>query len=123
MEYIYYNLIQSLKLVASPHHIQIASLPDYVNVADEIALIYNDSYIMLPQICSIISQPNVIKMFDELNKLFEDMSKDKSLWNNKSLEENVFWKVSRELGQLILNELNEKNTNPNLDFIHWVKKY
>ena len=117
---IYNYLVQSLRLVASPHHIQISSMPDYVNVTDEIVLIYNEAYIMLPQINKLIS-PHIFKMLDELDKLFEDMSNDKSLWNIKCLEENEFWIKSRELGHKALVELNEKYTKPNLDFILWIK--
>jgi len=117
---IYNNLIQSLKLIASPHHIQISCFPDYVNVTDEIALIYNESYIMLPQISSIMS-PHIVKLLDELDELFEEMSRDKALWNINNLERNFYWTKSRDLGSRILVELKEKYTKPNLDFIQWVK--
>lgn len=117
---IYNNLIQSLRLVASSSDIQISSLPDFVNIADEIALIYNESYMMVSQIDNIIT-PYVMKMLDDLDKLFNRMSEDESLWNIKSLNDNDLWLKSRELGRLILNELKEECINPNLDFISWVK--
>lgn len=44
-----YNiLLQSLRLVASRFEIQIATLPEFVNVPDEIALIFNDAYLLVP---------------------------------------------------------------------------
>lgn len=116
---IYNNLAESLKLVASSYDIQIESLPDFVNVTDEIALIFNDSYIMIPQIDRLLSS-HTMRLLDDLNKLFEKMSEDKSLWNIESLEKNDLWIKSRELGCLILKEINEKYTDPNLDFINWI---
>lgn len=119
-EDVYNNLIQSLRLVSSPPNIQVEVLPDFVNVPDEIALIYNESYIMVPQVNDVIS-PYALKILDDLDKLFEEMSKVQSLWNIESLKNDDSWKKSRELGHLILNELNETYTKPNLNFIKWVK--
>lgn len=117
---IYNNLIQSLRLVASPANIQILSLPNFVNVADEIALIYSESYIMIPQISNMIT-PYTIELLGDLDKLFNKMSEDESLWNVESLKNDYLWLKSRELGYSILNELKEEYINPNLDFISWVK--
>ena len=85
---IYNNLIQSLRLVASPYDIQVLSLPDFVNVTDEIALIYNEAYIMAPQLNNIIT-PHIAKMLDDLDKLFEKMSEEESLWTIENLNEQV----------------------------------
>lgn len=47
---IYNNLIQVLRLVASEANVQIESFPQYVNVTDEIALLYSDIYSLVPQL-------------------------------------------------------------------------
>ncbi len=116
---IYNKLIQSLRLVASSSEIQISSLPDFVNVADEIALTYNEAYMTIHLIDDKIT-PGIMKMLDALDKLFEKMSEDKSLWNIESLKNNELWIKSRELGRLILTELKEEYISPNLNFIDWI---
>ena len=47
---IYYVLVQNLKLIALPAEKQIQVLPDFVLVPDEIALGFDDVYLMVPQI-------------------------------------------------------------------------
>ena len=119
---IYDILIQSIMLVASSYQIQTNTLPTYVNVADEICLIYNDAYLMIPQIKdkSLISS-KAMSMLKELNKLFDEMSDDKMLWTLEKLKEDNNWEKTRKLSHEILKELNEPYKRPNLDFINWVK--
>lgn len=47
---IYYVLVQYLKLIALLAEKQIQVLPDFVLVPDEIALGFDDIYLMIPQI-------------------------------------------------------------------------
>jgi hypothetical protein len=118
-----YNvLVQSIMLVASTYETQIATLPEFVHSPDEIALIYNDAYLITPQLKEqkLISL-NTLPILKELDDLFDAMSEDKSLWTFEKLKDDKSWKRSRELAFLILEELGVSYNIPNLSFINWVK--
>lgn len=119
---LYNILLQSLRLVASPSEVQITSVPQFASMPDEVALTFNDAYLIAPQLLdeNLIS----IQAFDllkELVELFEKMSKDKSLWTLGKLESDTAWKRSRELALKALQELDEPYGRPNLDYINWIK--
>ena len=116
---IYKQLIQSLNLAASPASIQISSLPNFVHVPEEVALIYNDSYLMIPQLSDTLSE-SVIKMLNELDLLFEKMSNNKSLWTIECLKHDIDWENIRRLSMLILVELGESYTEPNIEGFSWI---
>lgn len=119
---IYNNLIQALRLIASGANIQIDSFPQYVNVADEIALLYNDIYLLVPQLVDsgIISSEHIDILF-QIDHLFEVMSNDKSIWSTIMLENHANWKQARLLALEALKSLNVPYETPNLDFVKWVK--
>lgn len=119
---IYNNLIQVLRLVASEANVQIESFPQYVNVTDEIALLYSDIYSLVPQLVDaglILSQH--LAILNRIDNLFEVMSNDETLWNLERLEDNASWKQSRLLAFEALMELNVSYEKPNLDFVKWMK--
>lgn len=119
----YNQLIQSLRLVEVSPDIQIRLLPQFVNIADEIALVYDDAFL----IASELKERNIIssdtfKILTELNELFEKMSIDKSLWSVEMLRTNIDWERTRKIAGQVLKELHEPLDKPNLDFIVWIKK-
>lgn len=119
---LYYNLIQSLRLVASPSETQISSLPEFVHVPDEIALTYNNAYLIAPRLLNekMISL-KAYEMLKFLDVLFEKMSDDKSLWTNEKLERSELWGKARIMACTILDEMKEPYVAPDLDFIRWTK--
>lgn len=118
----YNRLIQVLKLIASPASIQISALPDFVVVADEIALMYEDVFIMIPQLKEERYIPeNILDMLSNLEAQFEIMSRNKLLWSIDSLKESKSWENVRGLAHSILRELKEEYKQPNIDFITWIK--
>ena len=121
-KHIYNNLIQILKLIASQPKVQMDTLPKFVNVADEIALMYDDIFLMLPQLEKedLISS-NVCDILIKINELFREMSKDKSLWSVEKLKNDIFWEKSRSLAQDALKELNEPHNNPDIGFVNWIE--
>lgn len=118
---IYNNLIQVLRLIASTSDIQIASFPQFVNVADEIALSYNDIYLLVPLLKKegLIS-PVACNILMQIDELFDTMSQNKSIWNVDALENDKYWQKSRYLALSILKELKESYDKPNLGFINWI---
>ncbi|WP_195655042.1 hypothetical protein [Bacteroides sp. 1001136B_160425_E2] len=119
---IYNNLIQVLRLVASEANVQIESFPQYVNVTDEIALLYSDIYSLVPQLVDAgLILPQHLAILNRIDNLFEVMSNNETLWNLERLEDNASWKQSRLLAFEALMELNVSYEKPNLDFVKWMK--
>lgn len=119
---LYNNLIQVLRLVASEANVQIESFPQYVNVTDEIALLYSDIYSLVPQLVDAgLILPQHLAILNRIDNLFEVMSNDETLWNLERLEDNTSWKQSRLLAFEALMELNMSYEKPNLDFVKWLK--
>ncbi|MDD6209893.1 MAG: hypothetical protein PUB21_04725 [Bacteroidales bacterium] len=122
-EKFYNTLVQSLRLVASPADIQIKSLPDFVCIADEIALTYDETYVLLPQIAEEDKRftPQVMETLKELDRLFGEMSEDKTLWDIDQLKENLKWEKSRLLAYEALQLLGEPYEFPDLGYISYVR--
>lgn len=119
----YYKiLVQSLNLVASAYEVQNKVLPAFVNIPDEIALIYTEAYLIIPQIKeeNIISK-SAINQMKKLDELFKKMSENKLIWNHESLMNDNIWEKSRELALNILFELGESYEKPDLYFINWIE--
>ena len=119
---IYVELVQILKLMALSPEKQIQILPDFVDVPDEIALAYDDIYLMIPQIVKekVISI-RIHKLLEDLNQLFNDMSGNTFFWSMEYFEHGESWKNVRQLASSILEELDEVNDIPDIGFIQWVK--
>jgi hypothetical protein len=121
-EQIYDNLIQNLRIITSDSNVQIALFPEFVNIADEIALLYNDVYITVP----ILVTENLISsivydILTQIDRLLDSMSQDKSLWNIEMLEKNKYWQELRYLAYSALRELKEPYVKPNLEFVNWIR--
>lgn len=119
---IYYVLVQNLKLIALPAEKQIQMLPDFVQVPDEIALGFDDVYLMVPQIKqnSMVSVRG-FKLLRELDLLFEKMSGKPLFWSLEYFEHGELWKQIRQLACSILDELKEPVGIPDLGFTRWIK--
>lgn len=121
-ENIYIEFIQIVKLIALSAEKQIQILPDFVEIPDEIALAYNDIYLMIPQIEEEKAFPiRIVELSRQLNLLFNSMSKDALLWSMEYFEHGKLWENIRQLARSILKELNEANDTPDLGFIQWIK--
>lgn len=118
----YYNsLIQVLRLVASPYDSQITFFPNFVNIPEEIALLYHDSYLTTSRLHDEKKITlRALNMLYELNALFNTMSNNSYLWTQEKLKNNEMWSIARESAIKILNELNEKYDSPNLGFVTWL---
>lgn len=118
---LYNMLLQALRLVASSSNVQISVMPNFVNIPEEIALIYNDAYLTLTQLQNQNLIPKeALEILKKIDELFEKMSKDPSLWTLDILENDKNWRLSRDLDKSVLKSLHERYDKPNLDFIHWV---
>lgn len=103
---LYKNLLDALRLVAAPADEQIRSLPGYPKAAEEIALIFSDAYISVPQLMvhNRLSE-EVSLQLEELDGQFEAIAEDKRIWTNEQLEKAPEWKAIREMAGRILKEI------------------
>lgn len=106
---IYKRLYDAVMLMSLDYSQQINNLPQYVNVPDEIALVFDDEVIAVMdnlRECGMLSSDNckMVKMIQ--NRLLEmNKAKDKELWSLKSLEESEEWENCRKDAQLLLASL------------------
>lgn len=115
------SIIESVKLVAAPHEIQIAALPKFVLVTDEIALTFGDAYLLVPQlVTSGLIDPIAARALKDLDDWFDQMPQDGSVVDTKSLESHEFWKTARRLAATALNALGHQISPPNLSHVKWV---
>lgn len=117
----YKRLVKSLQLIALPFEKQTKVLPEFVCLPDEIALIFDDMYRLVLDGDNTEFSTNTKKNLKLLDTLFEEMSKNKSLWTLSSLENSRDWEKSRDIAKLVLNELREPVSMPELDFLNFVE--
>ncbi|MEP6850558.1 MAG: hypothetical protein ABI999_16995 [Acidobacteriota bacterium] len=119
----YETLVRSIQLVALPFDEQVKILPEFVVVADEIALTFDDAYRYFAGSSdddSLIS-PATRKLLDELDKAFEQMSKNRSLWSLDALRISDEWDGTRNLARKILIELRELAVVPDASSWHFIR--
>lgn len=118
------QLVDVLRLVAAEHAVQLNAMPDFVLVADEIALSLHDIVVFLPQIPEVEGAQQVGEMLEELDELFEVMSiaepTHQELWTNEALAQHPLWRLARRLARECLAALGEDPAPPMLDFVDWV---
>jgi len=116
----YYNmLIESLRLLAADYETQIEVLPKFVNVPDELALIFTDTLLFVKQNAILIGEKMVI--IENIDKLLEEINENKDLWTLESLKNSSKWQDVRSVASKALKLLGEENKNPELFWINFVK--
>jgi hypothetical protein len=104
------QLVNALQLVALPLDRQVAVLPSFVNVQDEVMLLYADAFLGVPQLrdAGVVSadQEALLAELDEL--LDGDLTGDR-------------WDASRRLATEALTMLGEPPDEPRFDGVSWVQ--
>ena len=106
---IYKRLYDAVLLMASDYEKQIALLPKGINIADEIALVFDDEVIAVSNILfqkGMLSKEEYDLIISIGNKLNE-MSKlhDFTLWTITALKYSENWKYCRNKAQILLSSL------------------
>ena len=117
------RLIQSIQLLAADYKTQISSLPKFVHIPDELALIYHDCFLLADQIAEEgwIDNRQLAKL-KELDDVLECMSeKDDQLWTTYALRNSSEWENIRLLAGELLELFNVKKQRPDLTWIQYVK--
>jgi hypothetical protein len=113
-------IIESLQLLAADPETQIQSLPEYVHIPDEIALIFSDTFLLIYQNKdSLFLSDSQFQKLTEIDKYLNEMSEENhQIWTLEAIKENDKWKKLRKMALEILRSLNIKKQNPNL---YWIK--
>jgi hypothetical protein len=111
------RMIEALKLMGCPADVQIAALPDYVVVADEVALIFDD------ELCGLkldTCMPEVRGRLIEIERRLSSMSDTKVLWTNDALQSADEWNGIRAEAAALLLLLGAAVERPDLSWVTYV---
>lgn len=118
-----YQIIQSLKLVASNPDVQIQLLPYWVHTLDEIALTIEDNAFLIRQILEAgLINSDQAEAFYAVERLLSDMSaaNDKRLWTVEELKSHPKWEEARTLAKEALRKLGHEPGEPDLRWITYI---
>ena len=116
------NLKYSLQALAQPASVQVDLFPDFVQVADELALEFNHWCLVVLQAENKFSDHQrklLVNLDSYLSKISNDHLKEK-LWTRSALQEMEEWKQVRDFAKEILVELNWEIDLPPVNRNHYV---
>lgn len=99
------NIFEVIRIVAAPYEIQKKSFPEFVSVADEIALTFYEE-VMLRSDTLFKYGMLEEKQYEEtkkLNHMFDEMSKNKTIWTLEALRNSAEWEQCRKIAKEILS--------------------
>lgn len=106
---IYKRMYNAVLLMASNYEKQIDAFPKAINIADEIALVFDDEVVAVMDTLhkdGMLSLDECALINDINNKLSEMGKKhDKSLWTIEALKESNSWGQCREKAKQLLSQL------------------
>lgn len=112
------RMIEALKLVACSVDAQIAALPDFVVVADEVALIFDDQFRAVDlDSCTAIVRDGLIT----IDRHLSEMSNTKSIWTIDALRTADEWASLRITAAEILSALGVAVSPPDLSWATYVR--
>ncbi len=118
------RLVQSIRLLAADYEIQIRSFPGFVHIPDELALTYNDCFLLANQMAKagLLNERQLARL-KELDEVLEGMSEKESeeLWTLDALKKNAEWQDIRFMASELLVLLGWKKQRPNLSWITYVE--
>lgn len=118
-EFAYHQLVETLRLLALSAAEQVAALPDYVYVSDELALSFDDAYRMVAALEDKGRlAPGSRKVLDAIDGSFTTLTADGAgAWNEEALASDPRWQQVRRLALDALVRLGERPGPPTLDWI------
>lgn len=112
-------VIESLRLVAAPAEQQLAALPEYVCITDEVMLTYYDAFLLVPQLVDAgLIEATAAESLTHLDNWFED-PQDPSITDPESLKTHAYWATARTLAAEALGQLGKDVVPPDLSYIFW----
>lgn len=114
-------LVESLQLLAAPAEQQIAAFPPFVHIPDEIALTFHDAFLLTDNLVDAgLITPLQRAEVERLDRIFDQMTDDKSLWTIEMVGSAPQWKQVRTMAKDILFIFNEEPKSPELFWIQYV---
>jgi hypothetical protein len=118
-------IVNALRLAALSAEDQAAALPEFVHVPDEVALIYDDAYVVVPQLCEAgVITDNQAEALSELDRQFTEMSDahDRAtLWTREAMRVDKRWSEARRLATQALSLLGAAPGPPDFSGITFVQ--
>ena len=116
-------LLQSLQLLAASYEQQLQAFPDFVQVPDEIALTFEDVCLFLDEIVHKGFVTPIQKgSIKQLNEALNQMSKDKELWIQSSLQTSPQWEDIRHRANGLLESFHKAKHKPQLFWLDYVSQ-
>lgn len=116
------RLIQSVQLLAANYETQKEVLPDFVVIADEVALTFDEC---LPFVAMLTQEgllnKNQLAKIKDIETELHQMSKRKELWTDLALKNNQHWEHIRMQAKELLVLLNEQQSSPDLYWSTYVR--
>lgn len=112
------KIIEATRLVASNFDVQISVMPFYVNVPDEIALVFEDVFNLVEKLVeqgllSDYQKKALVKLNNSLDRI--------NVWTVDALQYADEWNAVRMLARHVLTAFNENDTKiPNLFWLQFV---
>lgn len=100
-----HQLTQVMRLLAASAAEQLAAFPEYVVVADELALLLQDVLLTFDA-CSESGDSDLLRVARAIDQLLESMSgpQNAQLWTASAMREKQQWEQIREMAQAALPE-------------------
>jgi hypothetical protein len=113
------KIIESIKLLSADYEVQSTILPEFVNITDELGLIFEDAMIYCDSIFKFgLINGEQYEMFQNLNLKLDQIE----CWNTDALKEGTEWKLIRECAKKTLQSLGDiQNKTPNLFWLDFIE--
>lgn len=116
------KVTQALQLLAADYETQIAALPDFVHVPDELALVYDECVPFIHQLIETgLLTTDQAEKLQELQKVLDSMSNQASLWTPSALERSSEWQQVRARACAFLRLIEVPQQPPDLSWIRYVR--
>ena len=119
---LYQMLVSSLQLLSLQSDQQQASLAGFVDVPDELALTFDETFVLKDRMRSagVIDGP-VVVVLEELARQLATMSGVKAMWTIEALQSAPEWKTVRIKAREVLKLLGERVKQPDLSWSKYVR--
>ena len=116
----YKSLVESLRILALPYEEQRSCLPNYVIVQDEVIAMFDDAFLLLPQIIDAEfldkkSIASIIRCFNWMNIMTRNNEIDVDFLKN-----NDGWQKVRYLATQALTDIKELKGKLDISHIDWI---
>ena len=109
MDECFKTFLNGLGFVASTPDQQKEALPPFVNIADEVALAFDDVFTLSQQLYeNKILSAKIMASLQELDRLFDAMLTEKKDWTFGCMLHSEKWEATRNIAKDILSELGIK---------------